>query len=60
MRITTKLTFASSLIAEVLEEVYANYGSPPFPNVADLESAEQHLNKYLTDNRVEIDKLDDV
>lgn len=58
MKMTGALTFAVELIAEVVEEVDANYGSPPFPNLEKLEAIGQQLAAYLTENREEIDQLD--
>ena len=47
MIMSEKLNFAFLLVDEIVEDVYANYGSPPFPEVGELERIKDLLTTFF-------------
>lgn len=48
MTLFEKLTFISKLLDDVIEEVLANIGSPPFPDLDKLEKIRENLHTYAS------------
>ena len=52
MELIEKIGFARKLLEEVKEEVLANIGSPPFPDLDKIQLVIDDLDNYLGENEV--------